>query len=390
MAHDRPDRAAHRAESDQSACAVDFHFIEARRFFSEVLMQRVSLCCAALFLAVLAQFCLAAPALCAQELQPPDRVNVPKGGSARPTFLTQTKLVTVTFTFRPSARQKRLMTRRNGLEFDPDDIEILDNGVPQRLAVLQRTGMPEATLPTDVILLFDCSRRFKPYIDPHGMDFHFLDELENVRLSIYGFGDALHRLVRPTRDAAALAAGMKDLLRIPNYGATDGTPIVQTMEDAVTIPGSRPRMLIVYSGAVSHASQTPSDDYAEVVRLAREYDIAVFPVAVQPQTPSVQPASVSGPDAIRNPIPPTRSFAPLTRFLRIGPGTNGKAFTRFASPQKILDDVFKYVRSRARSEYSAGFYLGALSESGKVPHRIEVRLKRNIGEITGGVRETNY
>jgi hypothetical protein len=55
-----------------------------------------------------------------------------------------------------------------------------------------------------------------------------------------------------------------------------------------------------------------------------------------------------------------------------------------------LDDVFKYVRSRARSEYSAGFYLGALSESGKVPHRIEVRLKRNIGEITGGVRETNY
>lgn len=352
-------------------------------------MQRVSPCCAALFLTVLAQCCLASPALCAREPQLPDRVNAPEGGPARPTFLTQTKLVTVTFTFRPFTRQKRLLTR-NGLELASDDIEILDNGVPQRLAVLQRTGMPEATLPTDVILLFDCSRRFRPHIDSHGINFHFLDELENVRLSIYGFGDALHRLVRPTRDTALLAAGMKDLLRIPNYGATDVNPIMQTMEDAVTIPGSRPRMLIIYSGAVSLSCQLPGNDYAEAVRLAREYDIALFPVGVQPQIPSVQPASVSGPDAIRNPIPPARSFAPLRGFLSIGPATDGKAFTRFASPKKILDDVFKYVRARARSEYLAGFYLGALSKSGKAPHRIEVRLKHDIGEITGGVRDTNY
>jgi VWFA-related protein len=352
-------------------------------------MQQVSPCCAALFLTVLAQFCFASPALCAQELQPPDRVNPPKGGQARPTFLTQTKLVTVTFTFRPSAKQTRLMAR-NGLDLTPDDIEILDNGVPQTLAVLQRTGMPEATLPTDVILLVDCSRRFRPHIDSHGVNFHFLDELENVRLSIYGFGDSLHRLVRPSRDTALLAAAMKDLFRIPNYGATDVNPIIQTMEDAVAIPGSRPRMLIIYSGAVSRACQMPRNDYAEAVRLAREYDIALFPVAVQPQTPSIQPASVSGPDAIRNPVPPARSFAPVGEFLKIGPATGGKAFTRFATPKNVLDDVFKYVRSRARSEYLAGFYLGALSESGKMPHRIEVRLKRNVGEITGGVRETNY
>jgi len=211
-----------------------------------------------------------------------------------------------------------------------------------------------------------------------------------VRLSIYGFGDALHRLVRPTRDTALLAAGMKDLLRIPNYGATDVNPIVQTLEDAVMIPGSRPRMLIIYSGAVSLSCQMPRNDNEEAVRLAREYDIALFPVGVQPQIPSVQPASVSGPDAIRNPIPPARNFAPLRGFLSIGPATDGKAFTRFASPKKILDDVFKYVRSRARSEYLAGFYLGAFSKSGDVPHRIEVRLKHDVGELTGGVRETNY
>jgi hypothetical protein len=352
-------------------------------------MEQVSLCRAALFLTVLAQFCLASPALYAQELQPPDRVKVPEGGRARPTFLTQTKLVTVTFTFRPSGKEKRLMTR-NGLELGTDDIDILDNGIPRRIAVLQRTGMPEATLPTDVILLFDCSRRFRPHMDPHGVDFHFLDELENVRLSIYGFGDSLHRLIRPSRDTASLAAAMTNLFRIPNYGDTEVNPIVQTIENAVTTPGSRPRMLIVYSGAVSLACQMPRNDYAEAVKLAREYDIARFPVAVQPQTPSVQPASVSGPDAIRNPIPPTRGFHPVSEFLKIGPATGGKAFMRFATPKNVLDDVFKYVRSRARSEYSVGFYLGAFSDNGKAPHRIEVRLKRNIGELTGGVREMNY
>jgi hypothetical protein len=352
-------------------------------------MEQVSLCCAALFSTVLAQFCLASPALCAQELQPPDRVNGPEGGLARPTFLTQTKLVTVTFTFRPSARQKRLLTR-NGVELGTDDIEILDNGVAQRIAVLQRAGTPEATLPTDVILLFDCSRRFKPHIDPYGIDFRFLDELEDVRLSIYGFGDSLHRLIRPSRNTAFLAAAMTNLFRIPNYGDTDVNPIVQTIEGAVAIPGSRPRMMIIYSGAVSLACQMPRNDYAEAVKLAREYDIALFPVAVQPQTPAVQPASVPGPEAIRNPVPPTRGFRPVSGFLKIGPATGGKAFSRFATPKSILDEVFKYVRSQARGEYTVGFYLGAFSKSGKVPHRIEVRLKRDIGELTGGVRETNY
>jgi hypothetical protein len=335
------------------------------------------------------QLCLTPSIRAAQEPPPPNRVDVPQGRISRPTFLTQTKLVTVTFTFRPSAKQTRLMAR-NGLELAPDDIEILDNGVPRPVAVLQRAGTPEATLPTDVILLFDCSRRFRPHIDPQGVDFGFLDEIEDVRLSIYGFGDSLHRLIRPSRNTALLAAAMKDLFRIPNYGATDVNPIVQTIEDAVTIPGSRPRMLIIYTGAVSLSCQMPRNDYDEAVKLAREYDIALFPVAVQPQTPSVQPASVSGPDAIRNPIPPARGFHPVGGFLKIGPATGGKAFMRFATPKNVLDDVFNYVRSRARSEYSAGFYLGALSESGKAPHRIEVRLKRNIGELTGGVRETNY
>jgi hypothetical protein len=355
-------------------------------------MQQMSLCCAALFLTVLAQFCLAAPALCAQELQQPDRVNVPKGGPARPTFLTQTKLVTVTFTFRPSARQKRLLTR-NGLELASDDIEILDNGVPRRVAVLERTASSEATLPTDVVVLFDYTKRFRQYIDRRVINLHFLDELESVRLAIYGFSDHTYRLIRPSRDPVRLTAAMATLSRIPIALHTDENPILQTLQDAITTPGSRPRMMIIFSGAVERPCQLPRNEYDRAIDLAKEYDIALFPVAVEPQTPPVQSPSVPGQRGAWDPVPRlprALNFAPVAPFLSIGPATGGKGFARYAMPKTVLEEVLKYVRSQARSELVAGFYLDGSSGSDKAPHRIEVRLKRDIGELTGGVRETNY
>jgi hypothetical protein len=309
--------------------------------------------------------------------------------SSRPTFLTQTKLVTVSFTFRPSGKEKRLTTR-SGLELGADDIEILDNGVPRPLALLERTGSPEATLPTDVILLFDCTRNFRSHVGAEAVDFRFLDELENVGVSIYGFGDSLYRLIRPSRDKTQLALAMAYLPHIPNVGMTDLNPIVKTIQAAVALPDSRPRMLIIYSGAVAMACHMPRNDYAEAVRLARQCDIALYPVAVQSQIPAVRSAAVSGHDAIQNPVPASRGYLAVNEFLRIGSPTGGKAFFRFTTPKAVLEDVFKFVRSQTASEYTAGYYLAGFSDTGAVSHKIEVRLKRNLGELTGGVRETKF
>jgi len=81
---------------------------------------------------------------------------------------------------------------------------------------------------------------------------------------------------------------------------------------------------------------------------------------------------------------------PVRFFLDIGPATGGKGFFRYAMPETVFREVFQYVRSQARSEYSAGFYPGVLSKAGRVSHRIEARLKSNIGEISGGVRTATY
>ena len=338
---------------------------------------------------LLAGFCLAQPVGRSQKQAPPERLNDTEGVTARPTFLTETKLVTVTFTFRPSAKSTRLKTR-NAPELGAEDIEILDNGVPQRLAVLERTGMVGASLPTDVILLFDYGRRLRQYIDPRRVNLHFIDELESVRISIYGFSDFTYRLIRPTRDMAQLTAAIANLSRIPNVASTSADAILQTIQDSVTISGSRPRMMIIYSGAAERVCQMPRNDYEKVVELAEGYDIALFPVAIQPQIPSVRSASVDGRTALRDPFPRSPDFSAVGPFLNIGPATGGKGFARYAVPQTVFQEVFKYVRSQARSEYIAGFYRGAPSSAGGASHRIEVRLKSNIGEVSGGVRTAVY
>ena len=338
---------------------------------------------------LLAQFCVAPPIRGAQQQPQPEQLSSSEGMTPPPTFLTETKLVTVNFAFHPSAKHRRLKMR-NAPELGADDIEILDNGVPQRVAVLERTGMEGGRLPTDVILLFDSGRRFRQYIDPRRVNLHFIDELESVRISIYGFSDFTYRLIRPTRDMAQLTAAIANLSRIPNVASTSADAILQTIQDSVTISGSRPRMMIIYSGAVEGACQMPRNDYEKVVELAKGYDIALFPVAIQPQRPSFPPASVDGRKAIRDPLPESPGMNPVRFFLDIGPATGGKGFFRYAMPETVFREVFQYVRSQARSEYSAGFYPGVLSKAGRVSHRIEARRKSNIGEISGGVRTATY
>ena len=56
----------------------------------------------------------------------------------------------------------------------------------------------------------------------------------------------------------------------------------------------------------------------------------------------------------------------------------------------ILQEVLKYFRTQKRSEYLAGFYPGASPETDGELHKIVVRLKRDLGEISGGVRTAAY
>ncbi len=316
---------------------------------------------------LLVQLCLAPPVLSAQDQPPLKRLSAAEGVDAQPVFFSETKLVTLDFTFRPSKEHKRLKSR-NAPELGMEDIEILDNGVPQRVAVLERRGTNGAGPPIDVILLFDCGRDFRQYINPRVVNLRVFEELENVRFSIYGFSDFPYRLARPTADMAQLKAAIANLSRLPLVPSVSEDAIIQTIQDAVTIPGSRPRMLVLFSNFTRNCqfppAKPPQHSWVEVEGLARYYDIALFPVLV--------------------------SGRPLLDFANLGETTGGKTFPGYAVEDSILQEVLKYFRTQKRSQYLAGFYPGATSETDGELHKIVVRLKGNLGEISGGVRTAAY
>jgi hypothetical protein len=224
-----------------------------------------------------------------------------------------------------------------------EDIEILDNGVPQRVAVLERTGKEGARPPTDVILLFDSGRDFRPNINPRIVNFHVFEELE-------------------------LTVAMANLSRIPFVPSIVEDAVVQTIQDAVTIPGSRPRMLVVFSNFTRYCwlpqAKASQYNWDEVEGLAKYYDIALFPVVASPR--------------------------PLLVFSGLGEATGGRTFSGYAVEDNILQEVLKYFRTQKRSEYLAGFYPSASLETDGELHKIVVRLKGNLGEISGGVRTAAY
>jgi len=308
----------------------------------------------------------------AAEIHRLDRSDI---GNPATLFKAQANLAVISFSFLAAKHV------RSGA-LGPEDIEILEDGVPRTVALLEG-GASLRTIPSDVILLFDSTPRFRPYLNADMLKPSLLDELENVRISIYGFADSVYRLIKPSRNMEEIQKAMRALLSIP-AGASAIDPVIQTMRDATSDPGGRPRMMILFSGAADLSCQIPIASQ-ETIRSARELGIALYPVAVQPQPGGIVDSSISGHEAIRHPVPPSRSFAPTKRFLDLGPATGGKSFARFTTPGDILQEVFQHVSAQSRGEYTAGFYLTASQDPKS--HSVQVVLKdKRQGDILGGAR----
>jgi hypothetical protein len=165
-----------------------------------------------------------------------------------------------------------------------------------------------------------------------------------------------------------LTAAMANLSRVPFVPSIHRDAIIQTIQDAVKIPGSRPRMLVVFSNFTSNFQFQPAKgaqhSWDDVEGLAKYYDIELFPVVV--------------------------SQRHILDFAGLGEDTGGKTLLGYAVEDNILQEVLKYYRTQPKSEYETGFYPGASPVTDGELHKIVVRLKGKLGEITGGVRTAAY
>jgi VWFA-related protein len=289
------------------------------------------------------------------------------GGTAdsasSPTFRSETSLAVVRFQVRPNKGQP-IPTLR------PEDIEVREDGVAQKVAVFEgRPGSPR-TVPVEISLLFDCSASVERIaaMSPHIFRESLLDEFPNASMAIYGFSDVLARFTRPTRDAAVLKKALDLAAAIPQRDTPLFGSIADTLRDAASTGAHVIRMLVIFSDG---ESTSPGDDsrVGEATRVAEESGTAIFPVMLnKPRTADHSMETVDS----------------INEFMNLAQATGGKGFQGFMGTD-VLPATLKALAGEMRSDYMAGFYVRVSEEQKR--HRIEVVLRsKDRGRLYGGSR----
>jgi len=279
-----------------------------------------------------------------------------------PAFRSDTSLAVIRF-------QLRANRGRPARTLGPEDIEIREDGVAQKIAVFE-SGTAARSVPEEISLLFDCSASVDRVnqLDPRVFHESLLDEFPNASLAVYGFSDDLVRLSRPTRDAATLKKAIDLVATIPQRDTPLFGSIADTVRDASSTGANAIRMVVILSDGES-TSPGDASRVEEAARVAREAGASLFPVMLN------GPAAGSSREAADS----------VKGFMGLAAATGGKEFFGLMGGN-VLPTVLQGLAREMRSEYVAGFYVAASAEPKR--HRIEVVLQsKEQGRIYGGSRE---
>jgi tetratricopeptide (TPR) repeat protein len=316
--------------------------------------------------------------------------NVPKSDQTTPTFRAQTDLALVQFQVTP--KKGKLIS-----PLQTEDIEILEDGVPQKTLLFEVGREYPRGMTVEISLLFDCSDSMQTIgaVDPYVFNTSLLDEYENVSVAIYGFtgpadpylvienhgwkiipasdplGEVLKRFTAPTRNARTLKSAMDAVLTM----SPSDTPLFSAIGDAARDAGDKPngavRMLVVFSDGLS--SSPGSMDLARAdfaSRTALRYGVSILPVLVD------QPLSQF-----------YSTLAPLSvaRFQELARQTGGRASIHTAT-DSVMPEVLKTIAKQVLPyTYAAGYYPSSNDQNKR--HEVQVVLRnKSKGDLTGGSR----
>lgn len=296
------------------------------------------------------------------------------------TFQVTTELALVSFMVEP--RKGELVT-----DLRPVDIEVREDGAPQKIAFFEGGKFYPRKVPVEVTLLFDASRsvRFADALDVSVFEKSLLSEYENVSLAIYGFSDELTRFTAPTRDLRKLRQAMAAVTGINPRGTPLFGQIAETLKQAASTQRSAVRMLVVFSDGLSEGA---GDDtrVAEAIQQARNRGVAVYPVALTRTEPTGNPAR--GARGARGATPDPRYATAAVRsvadFMSLASATGGQGFTEFSNGE-ALQRILAAIATRVKYNYVVGYY--PTTENSGARGKIEVRWAGKArGEIIGGSR----
>lgn len=279
------------------------------------------------------------------------------------------------------------MTPRKGQPsaLRPDDIELREDGVAQKIAVLQGGELSPQTKPVEVNLLF---ANMRGVVDARTFKLNFgaLDDHERLSIAVWAVSDRLVRLTPPTRDEARLERVRNGLMQIwsvntrknaaPLFGAI--STIVQ--ESARGRTNVDRRIVVISNGQFSVSEPGASD----AIRAAKAAGIAIFPVLLRNGSTADQMETAADNFdrdgayrvwAYDNSTTVGHLGRPMEDFESMAKGTEGRLLNLVFRPPSgnTLDLIFKWLKDQIRFEYVAGYYPASTAE--RKERKIQVILK---------------
>ncbi len=315
------------------------------------------------------------------------------GQEQEPVFRAETNLALIPFHV--------VQKDRYVLDVAAGDVEILEDGKPQKLAMFEGpdTAGGAARTPVEILLLLDVSDSvMNPnLLDTFAIKETFLDGIgQHAGVGVYAFGRKWRRFTRPTRDIPRLKRALEAAYDFANSGTRLYESIIQTARDATASGPGVTRLMVILSDGQSTTKMKPE----EAVKAANEAGIPLYPVVLGHERVMRQAAGRRpGLGNPRNPrnlpgmAPPTEAQAraqaremEMFEFAGVAKPSGGRSFDPQVINATVVRAIFESLVNHVRSEYVAGYYPGPSGPSPRSRH-VEIRLKsKGKGRLEGGKR----
>ncbi len=357
---------------------------------------------------------LAATSLLAFSEPPEAAPAAGPAGAQEPGFVirTETQLVLVPFYV---VHKKKYVE-----DLGKEEIQVLEDNVPQKIAIFEGPGTAGRTIPIDVTLLLDVSLSVmnKSLLDGFSVRDTLFDGLgDNVRVSVYAFANKLRRFTAPTHDLKKLETALTRAYESAHGGTRLYEAVVRACEDSARFSAGRNRLMVILSDGFSTA-KTPPD---EAIAAARYFGMTLYPVVlghaaiVQRAAKGRSQTPMRGRINIRSRSPWGRRLLPgagvstgrariqnerqsrahqlelrMARFAAIGDATGGRSFDPITVNNMMIRKILRAIVKQVQDQYVAGYY-PASSGAEKRPHPVKVILRNpNRGKIYGGERVVSH
>ena len=299
-------------------------------------------------------------------------------------FRTETNLATVRFHV--------IQKGRYADNLQVDDIQLLEDGRSQKVALFEGPGAARRTIPVEIILLFDVSLSVmnENLLDSYAIRDTVLNGLEGtVGVSVYAFAHRFKKFTGPTNSVETLKHALDGAYQFTHAGTPLYESIRKAAQDSWEAGGPNvARAMVIFSDGESTTKEKPEN----AAKAANQYGVTLYPVVLGHRR-AQQIAQAGGPPMPGMGPPNPRQTARMDRlrdkeaqmaeFAGIAAPTGGRSFDPPMINNTILKTILAGVASGVRTEYVAGFY-PAPGET-KQPHKLEVKLvNRSKGKLAGG------